>query len=147
MKYSQAQAGRIYIIRLEHGDILHESIEEFAKEQNISHAALLVLGGADRSSRLVTGPEDGLASPVKPMYESLSDVSEVCGTGTIAPDESGKPVLHMHIACGRNRDTVTGCVRAGVRVWHVMEVVLFEIVGSGATRRFDPATGFALLEP
>ncbi len=147
MKYSEAKAGRIYIIRLEHGDILHESIEDFAKNHDISHAALLVLGGADRSSRLVTGPEDGLASPVKPMYESLPDVCEVCGTGTIAPDETGKPVLHMHIACGRKTETVTGCVRAGVRVWHVMEVVLFELVGSRATRCFDPSTGFALLNP
>ena len=36
---------------------------------------------------------------------------------------------------------------AGVKVWHVLEVVLTELVGSTARRRPDSATGFELLEP
>ena len=32
MKYSEAKQGRTFIIRLEDGDILHEKIEEFARE-------------------------------------------------------------------------------------------------------------------
>lgn len=35
----------------------------------------------------------------------------------------------------------------GVRVWHVLEVVLWEIAGTAARRMFDPTTGFELLEP
>jgi len=77
----------------------------------------------------------------------LNNVHEVTGTGTIFPDKDGKPVLHMHMACGRNNDTVTGCVRTGVEVWHVMEVVLFELIGSDAQRVYDSATGFELLTP
>jgi predicted DNA-binding protein with PD1-like motif len=53
----------------------------------------------------------------------------------------------MHLACGRSNDTVTGCVRTGVKVWHVMEVVLFELTGSSAKRVYDEATGFELLSP
>jgi predicted DNA-binding protein with PD1-like motif len=55
--------------------------------------------------------------------------------------------LHAHIASGRNRETVTGCVRRGVKVWQVMEVVLFELTATTASRRLDPATGFELLQP
>jgi predicted DNA-binding protein with PD1-like motif len=147
VKYSQAEQGRVFVIRLEDGDVLHEEIQEFAKEKSISAAALIAIGGADRDSRLVVGPEDGRAAPVTPMEHVLADVSEIAGTGTIFPNERGEPVLHMHAACGREAETVTGCVRKGVKTWHVMEIVLFELTGSDAVRRLDPTTGFALLEP
>lgn len=81
------------------------------------------------------------------MEHILDNVHEITGTGTIFPDEKGKPVLHMHIACGRQASTVTGCVRKGVKVWHIMEVILFELVDTNATRVFDSITGFELLEP
>jgi predicted DNA-binding protein with PD1-like motif len=118
MKYSEAKPGRIFVIRLEDGDIVHEAIESFAKEHAIKAATLLILGGADKGSRLVVGPDD-----------------------------EGNPVLHMHMACGRDDDTVTGCVRTGVKVWHIMEAVLFELVDNTGVRRFDKITGFKLLQP
>ena len=71
MKYSQAKQGRIFIIRLEDGEILHETIENFATEQGIRAAYMIVLGGADSKSRLVVGPLDGQASPVIPMIHEL----------------------------------------------------------------------------
>jgi predicted DNA-binding protein with PD1-like motif len=147
LKYSEATQGRIFVIRLEDGDIVHESIEAFAAEKSIRSATLIIIGGADKQSRLVVGPEDGRAEKIVPMTHMLANVHEVAGTGTIFPDKDGKPVLHMHMACGRNNDTVTGCVRTGVKVWHVMEVVLFELTGSSAKRVYDSATGFELLSP
>jgi predicted DNA-binding protein with PD1-like motif len=147
MKYCQAAQGRTFILRLEDGEILHEIIEAFARAQAIQSAALIVLGGADTGSRLVAGPEQGRAEKIIPMTYTLDNVHEVSGTGTLFPDAAGNPVLHMHMACGRNGDTVTGCVRAGVRVWHVMEVVIFELTANDAKRLRDAATGFDLLTP
>ncbi len=147
MKYSQAKPGRIFVIRLEDGDIVHEAIESFAREQAIGAATLVILGGADQGSRLVVGPEEGRATPIVPLGLVLENVHEVAGVGTLFPDDKGNPVLHMHMACGRNGDTVTGCVRTGVKVWHVMEAVLFELVDSTGVRRPDAATGFELLQP
>ena len=63
------------------------------------------------------------------------------------PGEDGRPMLHMHISCGRESKAVTGCVRRGVKVWHVMEIILIELLDTEATRKRDPTTGFALLEP
>lgn len=77
----------------------------------------------------------------------LDNVHEVAGTGTLFPDENGEPVLHMHMACGRDGSTITGCVRNGVKVWQVMEVVVQEIVDTTGVRRPDPVTGFELLIP
>ena len=53
MKYSEATLGRVFVLRLEDGDIVHEEIEAFAQEHGIRSAAVLVLGGADEGSRLV----------------------------------------------------------------------------------------------
>ena len=147
MKHSEAKPGRIFVLRLEDGDILHESIEAFAREHKIHAAALIVLGGADAESKLVVGPEKGRGQPIRPLEQVLGNVYEVTGTGTIFPDANGQPVLHMHIASGRNRETVTGCVRRGVKVWQVMEVVLWELTKTTAQRRLDSATGFELLQP
>jgi predicted DNA-binding protein with PD1-like motif len=147
MQFREASLGRVFIIRLEHGDVLHESVEKLAKEQSVRAAALIVLGGADKGSTLVVGPADGQARPVLPMERMLDDVHEVCGTGTLFPGEKGDPVLHMHISAGRTASTVTGCVRRGVRVWQVMEVILIELLGAGARRVLDEALGFELMKP
>lgn len=147
MKYAQAKQGRVFVLRLENGEVVHEVLEAFARDQGITAAALLILGGADRNSRLVVGPEDGTASPVTAMETQLGDVHEVAGTGTLFPDEQGRPMLHMHMACGRQQDTTTGCVRAGVKVWHIMEVVVFELLDVDARRMLEPHLGFQLLQP
>ena len=147
MKYSEAKQGRIFIIRLEDGEILHETIEQFAADQGIKAAYMIVLGGADKQSRLVVGPENRLASPVNPMTHELVDVHEIVGTGTLFPDEEGKPLLHMHVAAGRVDSTITGCVRTGVKVWQVAELVLIELLDTSASRKLEPALGFKLLQP
>ena len=147
MKYSQAQQGRIFIIRLEDGDIVHQEIEALAKKESIQAATMIIIGGVDRESTLVVGPEHGRENPITPMEHVLDNVHEIVGTGTVFPNEKGEPVLHMHMACGRHADTVTGCVRRGVKTWHVLEVVLMELVGTKARRVLDPVTGFGLLNP
>ncbi len=147
MKYSEAKQGRIFVVRLEDGDIVHEEIEKFAHDMSIKAASLIIIGGADKGSKLVVGPEHGRREPINPMEHILNNVHEIAGTGTIFPNENGKPVLHMHIACGRQADTITGCVRKGVKVWHIMEIILFELIDSSATRAYDPTTGFELLQP
>ncbi len=147
MKFSEAKQGRIFVIRLEDGDVVHEAIERFAREQQIRAAALIVVGGADAGSRLVVGPQKGRAATIEPMTRLLDEVHEVAGTGTLFPDEDGVPLLHMHMACGREGQTTTGCVREGVKVWHIMEVILFELLDTTARREVQPPMGWKFLEP
>ena len=147
MKYSEAKPGRIFVIRLEDGDIVHDEIERFAREKSIRAAGLIIVGGADQESKFVVGPEEGRATPVVPMEHVLDEVHEIAGVGTLFPDDEGNPVLHMHMACGRKSSTITGCIREGVRVWHVMEVILFELADTTGIRTHDPETGFKLLQP
>jgi len=81
------------------------------------------------------------------MERVLDNVHEVAGTGTLFPDADGRPVLHMHMACGRQDQTTTGCVRAGVKVWQILEIILLELVDTPAQRLPDPDLGFVLLDP
>ncbi len=147
MKYSEARPGRIFVIRLEDGEILHEAVEKFAVEKGIERAYLIAVGGAGEGSTLVVGPEDPDARPVPPLTRVLGGVHEIAGVGTIFPGEDGRPLLHIHLACGRDAGTVTGCGRTGVKVWQVAEVILVELTGTGARRKLDPETGFELLQP
>lgn len=147
MRYSEAKQGRVFIIRLEDGEIIHKEIEKFAQSKSILSAYLTIIGGADKESKLVVGPEKSRAVNIEPMKHTLNNVHEIIGTGTIFPDETGKPTLHMHVACGRNESTITGCIREGVKTWHVLEIVLVELLHSTASRVFDKTTGFKLLVP
>ena len=146
MKYTEARQGRVFVLRLEDGDIVHEVIEDFAREKSLTAAILIVVGGADEGSRLVTGPVDGRRMPVEALTQVLDSVHETAGVGTLFPDEDGNPILHMHAACGRKTSTVTGCIRTGMKVWQVMEVFMIELVNTTAVRALDPLTGFKLLK-
>ncbi len=144
MEVAQGSAGRIFVLRLGDGDTVPECIERFAAENNIAAASCLLLGGVG-SGRLIVGPEQGDTDPIVPMPYRLEGVHEIAAVGTIFPTEAGTPRLHMHAALGRKGDTRTGCVRDGIDIWKIGEVVIQEIVGTSLVRRLDPATGFELL--
>ena len=146
MNYTEAKLGRIFILRLHQGERLHEVIEKFAAEKQVSNALCLFLGGAEDKSKVVVGPKDGTALPPEPMVTLLKGVHEACGVGTIFADEQGKPKLHMHASFGRNDTAVTGCVRMGVDVWQIGEVVILELAVSSAKRAKNKDTGFEFLE-
>lgn len=147
MEFSEARTGRVFILRMKHSEVIHEVLEKFCAEKNIRFASLHALGGADNKSVVITGPEDGNMMPPIPTETVLEGVHEVSGTGTVFPDSSGKPSLHMHCSFGRKDKTITGCVRKGVTVWHVLEVIITELTGTQASRKYDSETGFELLHP
>lgn len=147
MKYVEARPGRVFVLRLEQGEVVHEQVERFSKDQGVFRASVIALGGADRSSVLVTGPEHGDDRPVTIKEETFDNVHEVMGVGTIFPDETGNPILHMHMACGRGDSVRVGCIRNGVLVWLYMEVVIQELVDTTGARLPDQDTSFKLLEP
>ena len=146
MQFTEAKLGRIFVLRLHDGDRLPEVLEQFAAQRKVSTALCFFVGGAKEKSRVVVGPKDGNALPPEPMVTLLKGVHEACGVGTLFPDEEGKPKLHMHASFGRKTNTVTGCVRMGVDVWRIGEVVMLELTGTAARRVKDKETGFEFLE-
>ncbi len=146
MKASEGRVGRVFVIRLEHGDIVPECIELFASENGVSVGHAILIGGLG-GGHIVVGPRHPDERPPDPMLLPVDGAHEVAGVGVLAPGEDGKPVLHIHAALGRSGQTMTGCLRPGVTTWLVGEVILYEILGTKATRITDSQSGLALLEP
>jgi len=146
MQYTEGSIGRVFAIRLEHGEQMPATLEKFASEKRIQSGLAIMVGGADDGSKLVVGPEDGSVLPVTPMLAALCGVHEVAAVGTLFPDEQGNPVLHMHAACGRQDSSITGCIRTGISTWQILEIILIEITDLDAARINDAATGFQLLQ-
>jgi predicted DNA-binding protein with PD1-like motif len=136
MRYTEGRMGRVFVLRLE---------DAFARDHKLAHALAFYLGGSATGSRVVVGPDANHPDRVVPLVHLLSGSQEVLAIGTLAPDDAGAPVLHMHAAAGREGRATVGCTRAGVDVWLVGEVVLLEILGPAARRLKDPETGFQLL--
>jgi predicted DNA-binding protein with PD1-like motif len=146
MKWCEGRIGRVFVIRLEDGDVVPDCIERFAEENGISVGQAVLIGGIG-GGEVVVGPRKSDEMPPEPMLLPLDGAHEVAGVGVIAPGENGKPVLHIHAALGRSGKTTTGCLRPGVTTWLVGEVILYEILGTKAMRVKDKKSGFSLLEP
>jgi len=145
MRYSTAGLGRIFVLRLEDGEVLNDTLEAFALEQGIRNALAFYVGGVAADSKVVVGPDATRTDGVIPLMHSLAGVQEGFALGTLFPDEEGRPVLHMHSASGREGGATVGCTRAGLTTWLVGEVVLLEITETQARREVDPDSGFELL--
>lgn len=144
MEYSEGRMGRVFALRLSDGDRLPDAIEAFARDKGVKEAACLLLGGAN-GGRVVVGPEDPAGATLRPMLARIEGAHEIAAMGTLFPDEAGVPRLHMHAALGRGETARVGCVRPGVDIWLVGEVLILEIVGLGMLRKKDPKSGLALL--
>ncbi len=145
MKAGEGQIGRVFVVRLEDGDIVPECIERFAAKKGISTGQAILVGGVG-GGEVVVGPRRSEESPPQPMTLPVGGAHEVVGVVVIAPGEEGRPVLHMHAALGRAGQTMTGCLRPGVKTWLVGEVIIYEITGVTAVRTRDEKSGFTLLD-
>jgi len=146
MKTCEGRIGRVFVTRLEDGDVVPDCIERFAEEKGVSVGQAILVGGVG-SGDVVVGPRRSEERPPEPMILPIDGAHEVVGVGVLAPDEDGKPTLHIHAALGRVGQTMTGCLRQGVTTWLVGEVILYEILGANVVRIQDKQSGFELLEP
>ena len=146
MKTCEGRLGRVFVIRLEHGDVVPECIERFAEEHGVFVGHVMLVGGIG-AGEVVVGPRRSEERPPEPMLLPIDGAHEVAGVGVLAPGEDGRPILHIHAALGRSGKTTTGCLRPGVTTWLVAEAILYEILDAKVARLMDNESGFELLEP
>lgn len=144
MKSTEGRIGRVFVLRLETGDVVPQCIERFAEENKLSVGQVVMLGGLG-SGQVVVGPRYD-SMPPEAMLLPIDGPHETVAVGLIAPGDDGKPDLHIHGALGRSGQTLTGCLRAGVTAWLVTEVIIYEILGAEAARVKDRKSGFTLLK-
>ena len=146
MKATEGRMGRVFVIRLEDGDVVPACLEEFAEKNGVNVGFVTIIGGMAEGN-IVTGPRKSDEMPPDPMLTAVEGAHEVVGTGVIALDEAGNPKIHLHAALGRADKVIGGCLRPGVKTWLVGEVIMCEILGVASKRVFDEKSRFALLEP
>jgi predicted DNA-binding protein with PD1-like motif len=145
MKASEGKIGRVFVLRLEDGDVVPDCLEAFAAEKGIKVGHVILIGGIG-GGQVVVGPRKSAEMPPDPMLLPIDGAHEVEGLGIIAPDKDGQPKLHIHASLGRAGRTLTGCLRYGAETWLVGEAIIYEITGSKARRLPDKASGFDLME-
>jgi hypothetical protein len=133
--------GRIFVLRVDHGEDLIDELRQFLTGKQISHALVHFLGALSQG-KVVTGPELSVLPP-DPHFENFQGGWEVFGIATVYPDEAG-PQLHLHGSVGRAREALTGCLRGKGDVYIVVEVVIMEITGLQARKQYDTRTGLSL---
>ena len=142
MQYSEGRMGRVFVLRIDHGEDLIESLNKFISLKKIESCMALFLG-ALLDGRSVTGqmkPE----IPPKPNFEAYQSAWEVFGMATIYPSKEG-PKMHIHTGLGRGREALIGCIRDRAEVYLIVEAVLFEFCGLDAERAWDERMQLFLL--
>jgi len=140
MDYRVGQIGRIFTVRMDHGEDLLGSLKTLASKENIQAATFLLLGAVE-AGNMVIGPKKNERPPDK-MWMSFGDAHEIVGAGNLFR-EKGEPVVHLHAGLGRAEDGRIGCVRKENRIFMVIEAFVFELTGFEAERIWNEDEGYA----
>jgi predicted DNA-binding protein with PD1-like motif len=143
MQYSEGRLGRAFVIRLEDGEDLIESIQRFVEMMDVS-AGIIHFLGALREGRLITGPKEPTIPPGPPFVQELEGAWETFGVASVYPGEEGKAAVHLHGSAGHDNRALTGCLREKATAYLVVEAVVFEFCGLEAHREIDEMTGLSL---
>ena len=145
MQYTEGRMGRVFVLRLEDGERLNDTLEAFARDHHLAHALAFYLGGSATGSQVVVGPDANRPDAVVPLVHMLSGSQEVLALGTLTSDEDGGAgAPHARRPQGREGRATVGCTRAGVDVcwwakwscWKSWEPT----PGAGKTRRPDSSS-------
>jgi predicted DNA-binding protein with PD1-like motif len=143
MKYKQGSFGRVFVLKFEDKDDILEEMKKVATKERIMVGTIMLLGGL-RSAGIVSGPKEAVIPP-DPLWVNFSDGREVLGIGTLFWKDE-EPVIHLHGAIGREKETFTGCIRKDSTVFLVIEAVITEILGIDAHKALNDRTGLVMLE-
>ncbi|HEY3361883.1 MAG TPA: PPC domain-containing DNA-binding protein [Methanosarcina sp.] len=140
MEYAKGRIGRVFTVRIDHGDDLILELIKLAELEHIESAVFMLLG-ALKEAKLVTGPKENMTPP-ELVWSGFNDAHEILGIGDIFLKD-GKPKIHLHAGAGRGDNVKVGCLRGENKVFMVVEVFVLELDGIFARRIKDKEQGFA----
>ncbi len=139
MDYRKGSIGRIFAVRIEHGEDVLAELSGLAVKEDIKSAFLIMLGAMGNAD-LVIGPKDKVTPP-EVVWSKFNDAREIMGAGNIFW-ENGSPKIHLHGAAGNRSGMTMGCIRKQAEAFMVVEVFIMEM-DIEAERRYDEKIGFS----
>lgn len=139
MDYRKGSIGRLFAVRIDHGEDVINELSGLARKEDISSAFFIMLGAVG-SAQLVTGPREKEVPPTT-VWSAFDDAREIIGAGNIFM-ENGTPKIHLHGAAGNSQKMTMGCFRKQVQAFMVVEVFIMEI-DIPAQRIHDEKMGFS----
>lgn len=130
-----------WLVRLERGDLLMQSLNEIAKKQNIAGAWIMGLGAATRA-------ELGFYDLDKKQYQwkKLDKLMEITSLqGNLGWDD-GRPAIHIHATLSdENMQAFGGHVKE-LEAGGTVEILLHRWYSGKIQRKTDESTGLKLLD-
>jgi len=139
MDYRKGSIGRVFAVRIDHGEDVLAELSGLALKEEIRSAFFIMLG-AMGSADLVTGPKDKVVPP-SIVWSKFDDAREILGAGNIFW-ENGAPKIHLHAAAGSSKGMTMGCIRKAAEAFMVLEVFIVEM-DIVAERVHDEKIGFS----
>ena len=132
MKYFiSPKVGRTFILRMERGDYLRESLVELARNENIENA--VILSGIATFDEVKIQMSTTYGFPMGYHFEHLKEPLELASLdGTIIHSEP-----HIHGVIGSATKTWAGHLSDGCRILYLGEIVVQELLGNKLERKAD----------
>jgi len=130
--FSTEKTGRIFVLRLDSGDYLLESIESLIQKESIKDAVVVSAIGTLDEYRVHWVTTTGF--PPENRFEHWKDKPLELGSvgGVIA---NGKP--HLHIVVSDSEKAYSGHLEKGCRVLYLAEIVIIELKSLHLSREYD----------
>jgi predicted DNA-binding protein with PD1-like motif len=128
-----------YVVIVEPGEEAMATLTAFARDQSLSASQVTAIGAFERATLgyFDRHRRDYLPIPIEAQVEVLSLVGDIVGEGDDLK-------LHAHVVVGASDGSARGGHLMEATVWPTLEVVITE-TPTHLRRRFDPATGVALI--
>lgn len=128
-----------YLVRLEKGEEVIESLEHFADAYRLGFASLVAIGTFERVTL-------GYYDPEAKAYRNQGveeGVEVLTMSGNVSRGEDGRRMVHAHVIVGRSDYSTLGGHVVEATVGPTLEVIV-QIAPTTIRRRHDPDTGLQL---
>ena len=145
MQATEGKIGRVFILRLEDGDTIPGCIEEFALKNGVRNGYVNFTAGI-KTGNIQSSFNQNTEKQAASLNITLSEPHEGTAQGFISRNTQDKPILHIHGTCGRDGQTVSGCLTNSAEINVYGEVIVYEILDAVCSRITDKTTGMQLLK-
>ena len=130
--FSTEKTGRIFVLRLDPGDYLLESIEDLVQKESIEDAVVVSAIGTLDQYRVHWVTTTGF--PPENHFEHWKDKPlELASVGGVIAN--GEP--HLHIVVSDSEKAYSGHLEKGCRVLYLVEMVIIELRSLNLSRESD----------